>query len=248
MSTPTLDQPTLTRMGAEGGYQVDEQQPPVRFSGFVCLLFGLLSIFSLLGRPLLLIPLAAFLFGAIALRKSPFGVPVGTTAAKLGLVLAVGFGACGFFLPWAKEQTLGTQAAYFVRQFFEVVHKGEWELVAELQKPYQNRLMSSMPLKEFYEVNEQAAQGLTEMRENGTYEAIQNADRVEDWELASSPHVFTRWGRQMVDTRWRDRSGNSKQIIQVELEYIVDRKTDMGHWHVTLFQFYRDRLVAESVL
>ncbi len=240
--------PLATRMGAEAGYDIDELQAPVRFSGFVCILFGLLSVFCLLGRPLLLLPLAAILFGAIALRRSDFGVPVGTMAAKIGLLLAVGFGACGFFLPWSKVQTLGGQAEFFVKQFLELTGKGEWELVAELQKPYKDRFLPTMPLKEFYVVNTTAAENLVQMRENGVLEELHKQSEFTDWQLSQTPRVFTRWGRQMVDTLWVDKSGTNNQTLQVELEYIVDKQTDIGHWHVTLCQYHRERLVAESIL
>ncbi len=249
MSTDTVQSPGIPRMGAEAGYELDELQTPVRFSGFVCLLFGLLSSLAMLGRPLLLVPLLAIVFGIIALRPSIQGIPVGTMAAKIGIFFAVGFAAAGFFLPWAKQRTLGSQAEYFVKEYIEILGRGEWELAAELQKPYQSRTLPTMPLKEFYTTNEDAAKGLNELKENnGAMATIASTADQTDWQLASTPRVFTRWGRQMVDTLWVDRNGFNSEKLQVELEYVIDKQNDIGQWHITLFQFHRERLVAESIL
>lgn len=246
MSIETVEGPGVARMRAEAGFEPEEVQTPVRFSGFVCLLLGMLSILCLLGRPLLVIPFAALLFGLIALRPAPEGRPVGTFAAQLGLLLAVGFGACGFFLPWAKNQTLGSQAEYFVGQYFELIRDEQWELVAELQRPPNARHLASMPLQEFYDVNDSGQESLDQLQMDDTLQEVRRAGS--DWQPARSPRVFTRWGRQMVETFWTDRAGLASEDIRVELEYSVDPQTDIGQWHVTEFHFDRERLVAESVL
>jgi hypothetical protein len=200
-----------------------------------------------LGRPLLFLPLLAILFGVIALRPSIFGVPVGTIPAKLGVFLAVFFGALGISLPMANNRTLGGQAEYFGRQFIELVKAGEWEMTAELQKSYVNRFLPTMSLGDYYETNQQASESLREMREGGAYEEIYRTGSQTDWRMVSS-RVFTRWGHQMVETNWVDQSGTNSQQLDMEMEYLIDKHKDIGHWHVTLFQFHRERLVAESVL
>jgi hypothetical protein len=248
MSIESVASPSTPRMGAEAGYELDDAQNPVRFSGFVCLLLGLTSAFALLGRPLLLVPFAALVFGLIALRPSVDGIPVGTFAAKLGLVLATGFAACGFFLPMAKERTLGGQAEVFVKEFLAVLGRGEWELASELQKPYRSRFLPTMPIKEFYSQNPDASRALTEMLDSNSLLMDIGAKYANsDWQLVST-RVFTNWGRQKVDTLWIDKNGDPNQKLQVELEYEVDKQFDRGEWHITLFQYHRERLVAESVL
>ena len=57
-------------MQAEAGYEVDESAAPLRISGFLCLIFGLLSFAAILGKPLLVFPLIAFLFGMVASASS----------------------------------------------------------------------------------------------------------------------------------------------------------------------------------
>ena len=125
MTTDNFD-PTVPQMHAEAGFEQDSV-PPLRVSGFICLLFGVLSVFSLIGQPLLLFSLIAIAFGIFALRRSGEQTPVGTRPAMLGLVLAVGFGACGFFVPWMKTMTLGRQAEKFSRDYMEVVARSEDE-------------------------------------------------------------------------------------------------------------------------
>ena len=125
MTTDTFD-PTVPQMHAEAGFELDSA-PPLRVSGFICLLFGALSFLSVLGQPMLVFSLLAIMFGVFALRRSGEQTPVGTRPAMLGIVLAVGFGACGFFIPWMKTMTLGGQAAKFSKDYMEVVARGEDE-------------------------------------------------------------------------------------------------------------------------
>lgn len=120
MTTHTFD-PTVPRMQAEAGFELDDSAPPLRVSGFICLIFGVLSFFCTLGQPLLVLPLIAIVVGMFALRRSGGQTPVGTRAAMLGMILAAGFGACGLFIPWMKTMTLGRQAEKFSRDYMEVV-------------------------------------------------------------------------------------------------------------------------------
>ena len=71
-------------MGAEAGFDVSEVHVPLRLSGYLSLVLGLVSGFSFLAIPLLLIPVVAILIGLFTLRPSRQGRPVGTTAALLG--------------------------------------------------------------------------------------------------------------------------------------------------------------------
>ena len=89
----------VPQMHAETGFDQEDSAPPLRISGFICMILGALSIVSTLGQPLLVIPILAILCGLFALRRSGGQTPVGTRPAMIGIVLAVGFGACGLFLP-----------------------------------------------------------------------------------------------------------------------------------------------------
>ena len=64
MTTDTID-PTVPRMRAETGFEIEEASTPLRLSGFLCLLFGLLSFFCTFGQPLLVLPIITFLIGGV---------------------------------------------------------------------------------------------------------------------------------------------------------------------------------------
>ncbi len=145
-------------MHAEAGFEADESTPPLRISGFLCLLFGVLSILSPIGRPMLVLPLISFVLGFVALKRSDDKASLGTRAALVGLVLAAGFGMCGLMLPMLKTMTLARQAEKFSRYYIEVIALEEDEFAMELNKDYVNRFPETMSLKEHYHESEQSYQ------------------------------------------------------------------------------------------
>ncbi|MFG0266009.1 MAG: hypothetical protein ACF8AM_12800 [Rhodopirellula sp. JB055] len=118
----------VPKMGAEAGYEevVVEEVAPVRISAFIGLFIALTSFTAAVGKPMLVLPLLAIAFCLFALRKhSGATKPVGTTAARLGLILACLFGSMGFFVHYMKYRTLGDQATYFAQQYVELAANGE---------------------------------------------------------------------------------------------------------------------------
>lgn len=73
--------PLVPHMQAETGFELDDSAPPLRVSGFICLIFGVLSFLCLLGQPILVLPLIAIIFGVfacgdrVARRRSVPGPP-----------------------------------------------------------------------------------------------------------------------------------------------------------------------------
>ena len=55
--TDERDEKSMLGMGSRNGFEFEES-PPLRVTGYICFLLGLLSIFSLLGKPMLLFALA----------------------------------------------------------------------------------------------------------------------------------------------------------------------------------------------
>ena len=51
--TDESDERPMPVMGLGDGFEFEES-PPLRVSGYICLLLGILSFFSLLGKPMLL--------------------------------------------------------------------------------------------------------------------------------------------------------------------------------------------------
>ena len=234
-------------MSAETGFGIQDDHVPLRISGFICLILGLLSVLAFLGTPLLAIPIAACAFGFFALRKYDGLTPVGTKPAMLGLVLAAGFGAYGFCVPFMKTMTLGGQAEYFARQYIEVVANGHLELALELKKDHVNRFMHNMPLIEHYALNEQSMEVINEFREDNVNKTVQQIGPGAEWELAQAPRVFQFYGRdhaQLVLVN-KDREVPFKILFQL---ICVPDRNGMGQWHVDICTVQGEQLVAEKVL
>ena len=215
---------------------METQPAQIRFSGILSLIFGLLSPLCLLTPLLLFIPLIAIVLGAFALRPAQGPKPVGQTAARIGLLLAVGVGACGFFLNHFRSQTLRSQAEYFGRQYLEIVAAGYDEYAVELKKPARTRSLPTTPLKELYQRDATAVESLTMFREEEATRHVQDAGPNTEWVLKDSPRVFRSRGTDRVETTWVDRSGNLSRPIRLDLEYVADQEAGQGQWSVYGFE------------
>ena len=245
MTTDTLD-PLVPPMHSEAGYEPEDSAPPLRVSGYICLIFGVLSFFSTLGQPLLVFPVLAFLFGMFALRRFGDQTPHGIRPALVGMVLAAGFGSCGLFVPWMKSASLGRQAEHFSRQYMEVVARVYDEFAMELRKDYVNRFPSTMPLEQHYRMSDTASENLAEFTADGVNVLLRKRGPNAEWVLDQPTRVYYSYNRQHAEVVWRDPEGKSK--VQFFLEYRPHHQTGDGEWHVHIAQFKTERIVAPSVL
>jgi len=242
---------SIPKMGAEVGYQVvsEDEVPPFRASGLICLVLGLLGFSALVAWQMLILPIAAIVFGVIAMRPWQGRRPAGTTAAVIGLVLASGFLAAGFTIPFAKKSTMGGQAEYFAREFLELVGNGDIELASELQKEARNRQVKEMNLIKQYQEDLIAREQSDEGPSNGgATDQISAAGPDIPWELAQSPRVFVKYNTEKVDTLWVDPTGEVGEKVHVELQWTPNEETGKADWHVTSFHFHRELIVAPSIL
>ncbi|MGB7327875.1 MAG: hypothetical protein WBD31_23570 [Rubripirellula sp.] len=250
----------VPQMHAETGYDESELMAPLRFSGYVCLILGLISVVALLGLPALVIPALAIFMGLIALRPYSGPKPVGRIPAQIGVILAIGFGVCGFGLVSMKKNTLGSQAKYYTREYISLVANGHKELPIELGKSFNNRFNKSMPLKEFYKNQEQEyaaklAEGqaggsgesspMEQFQNNAAHNEIIKQGDDADWKLAAPIEIYKQFGIERATVNWQ--APGSKQVVQFMMQYLVDGD-DVGQWHVDIIQIKRERLVAESIL
>lgn len=242
MSTDSLP-PIVPHMQAETGFE--ETIAPLRVSGFIALLLGLLSASALLGSSMLLIPIAAFAFGLFALRKHSGPTPVGIRPAMAGMILAAGFGACGLFIPWMKTAVLGSQAKQFSRDYIELLAQDEVEYAMEMCKDYVNRFPKDMNLKEHYTRGEDSQRRLDEFRDSSPLVSIQKRGRNADWILDRPINVYHLYGDERAEVVWADPARKTR--LRVILIYKVDSDGD-GQWHVDTCQPYRERIVAPAVL
>ncbi len=241
----------LPKMGAEVGFQVvsEDDVPPMRASGLICLILGVLSVSAMVAWQMLMLPIAAIAVGIFALRKWHGRRPAGTTAAVVGLVLASCFGAGGLTLPLAKRHTMAQQGEYFARQYLELIGRGDIELAAELRKEKRNRQVKGMNLREAYKKDEVAKSSIsTEEEQNVERDAIQLAGPGIKWELAWPARVYRYYGMERVETVWVDPSGKIPEKVLIGLQWSPDDENEVGNWHVHQFNYYRELIYAPSVL
>ena len=240
--------PEVPRMGAESGFDATEAHVPLRLSGYACLVLGLFSAASVLAVPMLLFPVAAILIGLFALRPSRLGRPVGTTAALVGIVLAVGFGSLGASVAWFKHKTFAEQAEYFARQYIDVVASNEMELAMELRKDFVNRFSKDMPLETYYATNSAAATALEEFIDEGVNEEFQEVGSGGAWKLVKTPYVFHKYGHDRVELLFVNPADPKARQIEMIMECKTDPTTNTAQWHVHRVQYKMEPIFAESIL
>lgn len=265
---PMTTDPTSTRslgavMSSEAGYEADANDSPLRVSGFISLLLGLLSGFSIVALPMLGFAIAAVLFGIFALRKSDSkSLPVGTTAARVGILVALLFGSWGLARYSFKQQTLGGQAEYFARQFVRVASSGNEIYAKELQKSYVNRFLKTMPLEQSYEMErlkrEQQAEEFA--RESGgqaspppddddtTVVDLVKYPPDQPWVLFRRVRVYHQYGRQKAEVILATDRSEKAYKLMIIMEYLVNKDTGASEWYVEECMPFRKRIVAETVL
>ncbi len=243
-------------MNAETGYGVEEQPTPIRPSGFFTLLLGLLSTLSVLGRPLLVLPVLTILLGLFALRPSGDRKPIGGLAAKLGLILAVGFGAAGFCVPWFAAQKVGSEASYFSEQYLRLIAQDDRELAMEMRKDHINRAPARMSLVAHYaqmEADAKEKQALTEMETPlESYEGDEGVASLKkvgpdiDLVETKSPRLYSRFGEEMVDTFWNNTNDPFNDDLIVTMTYKVDAESGLRQWYVKRVMTDQDQPIAEA--
>ena len=252
----------LSGLGAETGFESDEATPTMRFSGFVSAAFGLFSWTALVGIGGVVVAILAVIFGAFALRPSREGKVGGTWPAQFGILLGVGFGICGVLLPILKTRTLGGQAEQFVQRYIELANSDYTEVAIELKKDYKNRFSSTMPLRDYYEPSEsgegEGEQGEHEpgespeeiarrrqYEEESSTRTIRNSGPAKSWVLDRPTRVFHQFGIDRAEVIFKNTE--TGKLMQFELQYLIDSQ-DVGQWHVSLVQSYRELIIAKSPL
>jgi hypothetical protein len=242
MPTDTLE-PIVPRIHAEAGFE--EAISPLRISGFISLVLGLLSSAALLNPVMLGVPLAALGFGFFALRRYSGSAPVGVRPAMVGIVLAAGFGACGGAIPLLKHATLGSQAKQFSRDFLEVVARENLEFAKELTKDYNNRFPTNMALEDHYQ-EEGAIKAMQEFKGSIPLNAIVSRGKNAEWILFQPVRIYYSRGKTQAEVVWADPAQKTK--IQFFMHYKVDHRNGDGQWYVETCQHYREPIVAPAIL
>ena len=245
--TNERDEETMLGMRLGSGFELEEETPPLRVSGFICLIFGLLSGICIIFKAMLLMPIVAILFGLIALRKYDGPRPAGTRVACVGMFLSVAFGVCGYTVEMMKHATLGRQAEEFAGQYMELIALGHDEHAMELQKEWYNRLSTDMNLADHYLSDQRIAEQLVQFKTDAVNRELKRRGSGAEWTLEQPTDVYYQYGQEHAEVVWSDPSGDSEMKIQMFMDYKIDSK-GLGQWQMKTVQPLRRRLVADSVL
>ncbi|MGB7346680.1 MAG: hypothetical protein WBD20_20835 [Pirellulaceae bacterium] len=239
--------PSNTGMSAEAGFDGTEIQAPIRVSGFISLLLGLISAMSFLAIGMLIVPMAAIGFGMFGLRKYSGPTPVGIRAASIGILLAVCFGAFGLGVPLFKKNTLGRQAEHFAKQYVKLVAMGEEYYTLELKKNQANRYLRTMPLREHYEANEELTNSVNENRDDSLISLIKSVGPDGEWELDRPVRIYHTYGEDSAEVVLANYDQEKPRVLRLILKNNISKDGNI-EWYVEVCMSYRDRIVAESIL
>jgi len=233
-TAPDSLSPTLkaTAMAAEGesGMLIDPR--PIRYSGFLALVLGLLSVFAVFGQPMIFFPVFAVLVALFAMRPYGDARPVGYVAAIAGLSCAILFAVWGVTERSYRYQFMSERAAVFASDWLQLMAKGDLELASELQRPPASRQSASMPLTQYYRESEEGKRGMESFRENPTVIELADAGAAVEWRMARPPTYYTQNDRHLTYTVWQDGSGTVKSLIKIGLEYTPATEGETAQWTV----------------
>ncbi|MEM6473313.1 MAG: hypothetical protein AAF802_27390 [Planctomycetota bacterium] len=245
-------------MSSEAGFEPGVDDSPLRISGFLSVILGLVGGFTIVALPMVAFSVAGFLVGMFALRKSDSqSLPVGTTAARLGVCLSLLLGSWGVARYGFLQHDQSSQAEHFAKEFVKVAALGNSIYASELRKSHVNRFLRTMPLEESYEqarleAERKAAEspdgmGPEEREEESVQELVKYGPEHE-WILDRPVNVYYHYGRQMAEVILAADRSEKPYRLRIILEYLINRDDGAAEWYVETVQRYRERIVAESIL
>jgi len=233
-------------MNSEAGFDM-EATPPLRVSGFICLGLGVLSGLCIIAKSMLILPIAAFLFGLLALRKTDGPKPVGTRVACVGMFLAAAFGSCGYMVDRMKTVTLSRQAESFARDYMELIALGQDEHALELQKEWFNRLSTDMNLADHYTSDPRIVEQLVQFKTDAVNLELKRRGVDAEWVLDRPTSIYFQFKSDHAEIIWSDPTLETSMKIQMFMDYRIDQ-SGLGQWQMSTVQPLQTRLVAPSVL
>lgn len=202
------------------------ESQPLRISGVISLLLGLISAIALAGPYMWVVPILAVLVGLFALRPSKLPY-TGKAAALIGLGLGL------FFLTWAAtardvvEQVHLEKAKRFVTQWLDSFQSGEPEFCFEMTLPEDKRLYKSVNLATYYAnpVDSSDVDGppggepkFSEFIEQPLVKSLLNAEKKPQWQYAGVIKTLKLPGMRRWTLRFEDTSGTLPQPVAVIME------------------------------
>jgi hypothetical protein len=233
-------------MQDEGEYQAVEGSRGFRVTGLICLLFGLLSGLTFLGKPLVFLPIVSLFFGLIALRKYTGERPTGVRAAKLGLSLAALLGVTGFANLQFQRATLCRQAEKFAMDYLSAMAHGEHEVCMQLHKAPGSR--STAPLKNLYGTGEDAKREQENYFDSGLAKSVEELGPDAQWKLSRPTRMEATYiGVPQFEVVVVDQAGKLTVDCQIFMRFARDPQGN-PQWYVYHSQPYRELLVSKGLL
>ena len=211
---------------------VGETQP-VRITGFLSLVLGLVGAVSLIGQSLVIFPIVAAALGLLAMR--PYAStkrPIGYLAGAIGLFAGVLFGVWGVTERSLRDRTLSTQAEAFAGEWLTLVSHGDWTLACELQVPPARRHPKSMDLADYYANSEEGKRTVEMLKSQEVVAAMMKAGGGVRWRPVGTPEVYSYLGRQLTATIWEDATKTYQSKIRVEMHYTPPADGKPAQWTV----------------
>jgi len=219
-------------MSAEGETEMLIDPRPIRYSGFIALFLGLLSVFALFGQAMLVVPVFAIVIALYALRPYRDARPLGYFAAIAGLVCAALFAAWGITERSFRYQFMSERAVVFAGDWLQLMAEGNYELACELQIPPSGRQPASMPLAQYYRDSEDGKRNMEGFRENSIVLELIDGGPAVKWRLTRPPMYNHQHGRHMTSTVWQDDAGKVQSLVKIGLEYIPPKEGESAQWVV----------------
>lgn len=206
---------------------------PVRVTGFLSLLLGLVGAVSLLGQSLVIIPVVAAALGLLAMRPyASVNRPIGYFAGAIGLFAGVLFGVWGVTERSLRDRQLSTQAEAFAGEWLSLVSQGDWTLACELQVPPARRHPKSMDLADYYANSEEGQRTVEMLKGQEVVAAMIQAGGGVRWRPIGKAEVYAHLGRQLTATLWEDATKTYKSEIRVEMHYTPPADGKPAQWTV----------------
>ncbi|WP_417749574.1 hypothetical protein [Rosistilla oblonga] len=219
------------------------QSHPLRVSGIISMLLGLISVVALAGPYMWIVPILAIAAALIALRPSKLPY-AGRSFALVGLGLAIFFGSWAVAAQNAADQIQLQTAKRFAQNWLDSFKTGEVEFCFEMSLAERDRLYKSVNLSRYYAEKTEPDEN-ADMPPSGPVfsdfitqplvKTLINADKKPEWEFEGATDSVKMAGSRRWTLRFRDTSGTIADPVLVTLSFQRDYDGEQ-HWEINNFE------------
>lgn len=220
-------------MTAESESNMLIEARPVRVSGWLALLLGLISSMTLFTLGFLVFAALAIAVGLYAIRGYSGLRPIGYRSAVAGILLAVLFSAWALAENQLRTRYMLRYGNAFAADWLALVQGGQIELACELLNGPAQRQDPSMPLKPYYQESANGKTAMASFREHSMYNKLIEAGNRAQFTSIRPPQYRSFGNRHMVDTFWSDPSGTVADRFALTIEYYAPRHDgEQAQWGI----------------